>query len=180
MQIADRIGCRLRRDTPENPRGGLNQCDLKPELAGDRSRLQPDIAAADHDEPRACTELCLHPVYIGQTSHGIDAFQRAPHISGQAPWRGSGADHKIVIAQLLATEPHLLLRRINRLNARPQPQGDPMLVPEILPAQGQPLQRHIAQQIGLGERWPLIRGNRLLAQKGDIALIPQTAELRCG
>lgn len=51
----------------------LDDGDPLAELGQHRRSLQPDIAAADNDDPRCSTKLAADPVDIGPGTHGVDA-----------------------------------------------------------------------------------------------------------
>ena len=122
-----------------------------------RRRLQPDIAAAHHHHPLDPGQFADHPVDVRAAAHRMDTRQVVPR-TGQPPRRAARRPDQSAIADRSAVIGcHDMRSGIDRHDATPQQQIDPALVPERGRTDQQPLERLVARQIVLAERWAFVR-----------------------
>ena len=173
MQIADHVGGFGGGNPAKDARRRFDQRDIQPQLAGDGRRLQPDIAAADHHQPPAGLQCGLQRGDVGNVAHHMHAGQRAAHRLGQATRRGAQRQGQLVIGIFAAIRQHALALAVDALHRLAQMHDDGLFVPPFRRTQRQPVQPHLPQQIGLGQRRALIGRGGFVADHRDRALMTQ-------
>ena len=169
MQRTEIVRGLCRRDPLQDARRHFHQRDREPELRGDRRRLQPDIAAADDHDAGAGTELVPHGIDIAQPAHGIDTVQPASDGVRQAARNRAGCQDELIIGDDLIAEGQPAGGAVDTGHALAKTQGDRLFRIEIDRAQGQAVNLHLAEQIGLGQGGALIGRRGLFADQGDLA-----------
>ena len=161
---ADRIRRIGGGDTGKNAIGHFDQRYVETEFAGDRRGLKTDITATDDEKPMTRLHLLGQAIGIGLVAHRIDAIEITANRGRQTARRRPGANGEGFIWYLAAVEQldHVLVT-IDRLDRCRQADVDPVLAkPGFWPEQ-QSIEVHLAEQILLGKRRPLIRQDRLIA-----------------
>ena len=148
-------------------RGRLDDAHVETELPRDRADLKPDITAAYNGEARACTKILAQFVHVLDSAKVMDPGKyRARQI--QLAHTRTRRDQKPVVGEHLASrDPHGLGGTVDRFGARGKPEIALRLRIEGFRLEKEPLAREIARKIGFGERRPLIKRGRVLAQHRD-------------
>ena len=94
-----------RGDALQDARRHFQHGDIQTQFRGHGGGLQPDIAAADDDDPATGDKFGAHRIDIGQGAHGVDAAQIATDGGRQAAGGGAGGQRKMVIGQRFRRQP---------------------------------------------------------------------------
>ena len=155
-----------------DPVGHFQHRDFAAHFAARRGRLEPDVAAADDDDACLGFEARLNGGNIGEPA-------QVEHAGKRGPWAGQPArfcaetQQQSVIGQLLAVrEFDLPCGGIETHGTPAQFEFDPMLVVKGAVPEGEAIGRHFARKVFLGERRPLVRQLRLVADQHQTAAKP--------
>ncbi len=107
----------------------------------------------------------------------MHARQITTDMRGQTARERSGGQHQIVIGHIPAVDPHGLRRRIDAVDRGAQHQVNPVVGVKTLGPQIEPLKRHVAQQIGLGQGRALVGGHGFGPDQRDLTLKAGVAQL---
>lgn len=152
-----------------------------PRLASTAAASSPKIAA-DHHHALHRQQLGDHPVGIGVRADRVDAGQRMA-VARQPTRVAFGRPHEITVAERAAIlERDSAPFRINRHYPCACHRRDRLLAPEGGGADEDALEHLFGREIVLGERRPLMRDFRLLADDRDrackLALLQRNGGLR--
>ena len=169
-------GHRRRHDPVHHALQRFDHDDCAAELAQARGDLEADVAAADDHRLRAGQDGGLDPIRIGKRAQ----IQRPAQIDArhaQPPRPSAGAERERVVAEpgAVCTDHRPLLTQ-DASHARAEAQIDIVLLVVGLGPEPGPLERHLAAQVPLGQRRPLIRQVRFLAEQGNLAGEAQLAQ----
>jgi hypothetical protein len=148
--------------------GHLEHGDVEAEVARAGGRLEPDVAAADHDHLARAGDIGANGVHVGDRAQAVDAGEVvARHL--EAPRRAADAQQQLVVIELAAVaEPQSPLgAAVDRGHAHPEAGVDAMLLVVLRAAQPQPLALQFAGQVFLGQRRAVVRQVRLVAHQHD-------------
>ena len=112
----------------------------------------------------------LQRVDIRERAHGEDARQIAPDVGGQAARRRPGGEDDGIAGFSPARVGQGHCDRVQRGDPGAGVNLHPLVVIEGCGPQMQPVARHLAQQVGLGQRRALIRQFRLIPPKGQASV----------
>ncbi len=153
----------------QHPGRQLDDGRLCAKRPGRGGGFQADIAPTDDQEPFARLHHRLQPIGVGEVAKLVQVVRPGAGKAQLAVHR-SRRENQLVVSRLApAVQPHQPLGSVDRLRPRPEAQGDGLLAIEAVRLQLQVIEVGLALEIGLGERRPLIRRGRLLADKGDRA-----------
>ena len=179
VEVAEIVGGRRGRDPGEDARRGLEKRDLEPLLAQDGGRFEADVAAADDQRPTAPGEGGGERVGVGQRPHQKDAAEIAADPGRQAARRAAGREREEVVGQHAAVgEGDGAGGAVDGGGRRAGEERDAFGLEEARRPQEQPFERHLALEIPLGERRPLVGEVRLAADQRERAGVAEGAELR--
>ena len=158
---------RFTRDARQHPVERFDQGDGLAEFRQHCGRLQPDVAATDHDDARRVVQLCHHAVDVGAGAHGMDAGEVVAW-AGQPAGRAAGRPDQRAIADAVAILAcDRVTNRIDRRHALAQQHRHFALAPEAFGAQQQAIKRFVARQIILAERGAFVGQLRLVTDDRD-------------
>ena len=140
-------------------------------LAGRHGRsLQPDVAAADHQQPPAGHQVRRHRVGIGQAAHQQHALQLAADVGRQAARPRAGEQHQPAVFDMLAAvQPQAPRSAVDARHARAQAQLDLLLLVPGGGADQDLLHRQRIGQVLLRQRRPVVGQHRLVADQQQAA-----------
>ena len=131
----------------------LQHNHLAAELAQHRRSLEPDVAAADHNDPRrARRQFLAHPVDIGLVTHGMNAAEfapqarKTPRVATCRPYQSAVRDRHA------AGDGELLRSRVDLADSGAEPQRDAIHSPELRQADQDALEWRIASKVFLRQR----------------------------
>jgi len=158
------------RDAREHTIEHFQQHDLLALLVKHRGRLEPDIAAADHDDLARRLRRRFHRIGIGARTHALHPGQVAAGDRKHA--RGSaGCPHKLAVTDRLAVAGrHAVRRRIDADDALAEQHRHFALVPIFCGAELDAFEFLLAREIFLRQRRAFIGKLGLVADDRDAAL----------
>ena len=138
-------------------------------LAQHRRRLEPDIAAADHDDLPRGFGRGLHRIGIGAGAHPLHPRQSPAGDRQHARGSAGRPDELAISDRLTAIGGHAVSRRIDRENARAEQHRHFALVPIFGGTQLDAFEFFFARKIFLRQWRALIGKLRLVADDRDAA-----------
>ena len=120
MQLGVERGHLRTHDASEHALRGLEHRDLEAAPDRDRGDLEPDVAAADHDDARAGRELRVDRVDVGDRAHVMHALERGAGC-GEPAHAAAGREQQAVVAQRAAVvEAQRVRAAVELLDAAPE------------------------------------------------------------
>jgi hypothetical protein len=160
---------RLAGDAREHAIERFEHGDLFAELGEDSGRLEPDIAAADHDGAGDILHLGHHAIGIGAGADGVDAGQIVAR-ADQATGRAAGRPDQMAVGNGLAVVgEHPMGLRIDGDDTATDEHRHLTFRPESRRADQDAFERLVAGEIVLAERGAFVRQFGLVADDRDRA-----------
>ncbi len=168
MQSAREVADDRRHRAAHEPRRQLEDRDAGAELCRRGCDLQADEAAADQDDGAAGPEFRTDALGILQAPQVMD---RQVIEGGEPPRAATRGDQELVVSDVRPVgQIHVLRHAIDPAGWRAQLERDALLPVKAFGLQQKRRGREPVGEIGLGERRPLIRWMRLVANERDLGI----------
>ena len=178
MERAEVVRGLFCRDPLEDAVRHLDQRHVHAALGSHRGSLQPDVAAADNENPPPRGHLRRERVRVRQIAHDVDAGEVTANRGRQTAGDGPGGQGEGVVGDPGSIgQGDDFCPGVDPGRVRAGAQGDLLIIIPFARAQVEPCLFHLTQEVGFGERWSLIGRNGFGADQRDLPVEAFTTEL---